>query len=121
MGRIKVMVDTNSVNWDVVQVEGDGLVRGCEEGLFEPLDQARLGKQDDFVPGTLSDCGAGLSVWSMVLAYNADALSVAPNGWQDFWDIKKFPGKRALRKGPKFTLEAALMAGSIRPSWDMAL
>ncbi|WP_336333239.1 ABC transporter substrate-binding protein [Pseudomonas putida] len=113
MGRIKVMVDTNSVNWDVVQVEGDDLVRGCEEGLFEPLNQARLGKPEDFVPGTLSDCGAGLLVWSMALAYNTDAVSIAPNGWQDFWDIKKFPGKRALRKGPKFTLEAALMADGV--------
>ena len=113
MGRIKVMVDTNSVNWDVVQVEGDDLVRGCEEGLFEPLDQARLGKPEDFVPGTLSDCGAGLLVWSMALAYNTSALPVAPTGWQDFWDIRKFPGKRALRKGPKFTLEAALMADGV--------
>ena len=113
MGRIKVMVDTNSVNWDVVQVEGDDLVRGCEGGLFEPLEQGRLGKQEDFVPGTLSECGAGLLVWSMALAYNTDSLSVAPNGWQDFWDTQKFPGKRALRKGPKFTLEAALMADGV--------
>jgi len=113
MGRIKVMVDTNSVSWDVVQVEGDDLVRGCEEGLFEPLDQARLGKQEDFVPGTLSDCGAGLLVWSMALAYNTDALKTAPEGWQDFWDIKKFPGKRSLRRGPKFNLEAALMADGV--------
>ncbi|HYQ51889.1 MAG TPA: ABC transporter substrate-binding protein [Pseudomonas sp.] len=113
MARIKVMVDTDSVNWDVVQVEGDDLVRGCEEGLFEPLDQHKLGNPQDFVPGTLAECGAGLLVWSMALAYNADVLPVAPTGWQDFWDIKKFPGKRALRKSAKFTLEAAMMADGV--------
>ena len=113
MGRIKVMVDTNSVNWDVVQVESAELTRGCEEGLFEHLDQTRIGQAADFVPGTLSDCGGGLLVWSMALAYNADKLKQAPTGWNDFWDTQKFPGKRSLRKGAKYTLEAALMADGV--------
>ncbi|NWB88205.1 MULTISPECIES: ABC transporter substrate-binding protein [Pseudomonas] len=113
MGRIKAMVDTHSVNWDVVQVEGPELIRGCEEGLFEHLDMSAIGKPADFVPGTLSECGAGLLVWSMAMAYNADKLSVAPTGWGDFWDVKKYPGKRSLRKGAKYTLEIALMADGV--------
>ncbi|MFJ4452709.1 ABC transporter substrate-binding protein [Pseudomonas sp. NPDC089392] len=113
MARIKAMVDTNSVNWDVVQVESDKLVRGCDEGLFEPLDTQRIGKVADFVPGTLSECGAGLLVWSMTMAYNADALTDAPQGWADFWNVTKYPGKRALQRGAKFTLEAALLADGV--------
>ncbi|SDI15044.1 ABC transporter substrate-binding protein [Pseudomonas panipatensis] len=113
MGKIKAMVDTHSVNWDVVQVEGPELLRGCEEGLFEPLDAARLGKAEDFVPGTFSDCGAGLLVWSMAMAYDGKRLSSAPTGWADFWDLQKFPGKRSLRKGAKYTLEIALMADGV--------
>ena len=113
MGRIKVMVDTNSVNWDIVQVEAPELIRGCEEGMFEQLDMAHLGKEEDFVPGTLSDCGAGLLIWSMAMAYNSEKLSAAPTGWNDFWDTQKFPGKRSLRKGAKYTLEIALMADGV--------
>ncbi|WP_136476104.1 ABC transporter substrate-binding protein [Pseudomonas sp. DG56-2] len=113
MGRIKVMVDTNSVNWDIVQVEAPELIRGCEEGMFEQLDMAKLGKEEDFVPGTLSDCGAGLLIWSMAMAYNSEKLSAAPTGWNDFWDTQKFPGKRSLRKGAKYTLEIALMADGV--------
>nr|WP_314418667.1 ABC transporter substrate-binding protein [uncultured Pseudomonas sp.] len=113
MGRIKVMVDTDSVNWDVVQVEAPELIRGCDEGMFEPLDAAQLGKAEDFVPGTFSECGAGLLVWSMAMAYNSDKLSAAPTGWKDFWDVQKFPGKRSLRKGAKYTLEIALMADGV--------
>ncbi|WP_297832770.1 ABC transporter substrate-binding protein [Pseudomonas sp.] len=113
MGRIKVMVDTNSVNWDVVQVEAPELIRGCEEGMFEHLDAAQLGKKENFVPGTFSECGAGLLVWSMAMAYNSEKLSVAPTGWKDFWDTQKFPGKRSLRKGAKYTLEIALMADGV--------
>lgn len=113
MARIKAMVDTKSVNWDVVQVESDKLVRGCDEGLFEPLDQNQFGDAQAFVPETLSECGAGLLVWSMTLSYNANALKEAPQGWADFWDLEKFPGKRALQRGAKFTLEAALIADGV--------
>ena len=113
MGRIKAMVDTRSVNWDVVQLEGPELIRGCEEGMFEPLDPAKIGNPEDFVAGTISECGAGLLVWSMALAYNGDKVSVAPTGWADFWDTQKYPGKRSLRKGAKYTLETALMADGV--------
>lgn len=113
MGKIKAMVDTASVNWDVVQIEGPELQRGCDEGLFEQLDPARLGNAADYVPGTLSDCGAGLLVWSMVMAYDGSRLKTAPIGWADFWDTQKFPGKRSLRKGAKYTLEIALLADGV--------
>ncbi|MGY4451167.1 spermidine/putrescine-binding protein [Bradyrhizobium sp. i1.3.1] len=33
----------------------------------------------------------------------------------DFWDVKKFPGRRALRNHPIATLEAALMADGVAP------
>ncbi|RJG13578.1 ABC transporter substrate-binding protein [Pseudomonas cavernicola] len=113
MGMIKAMVDTKSVNWDVVQVEGPELLRGCDEGMFEQLAPALIGNPESFVPGTLSDCGAGLLVWSMAMAYNADKLKVAPTGWKDFWDTNKYPGKRGLRKGAKYTLEIALIADGV--------
>ncbi|EPO8351143.1 extracellular solute-binding protein, partial [Pseudomonas aeruginosa] len=92
MGMIKAMVDTGSVSWDVVQVEGPELLRGCDEGLFEHLDQTRLGNAADFLDGTFSDCGAGLLVWSMAMAYDTNRLPSAPTGWADFWNTQKFPG-----------------------------
>ncbi|MFJ3053918.1 ABC transporter substrate-binding protein [Pseudomonas nitroreducens] len=114
MGKIKAMVDTGSVNWDVVQVEGPELLRGCEDGLFEQLDPAILGKAEDYVPGTISECGAGLLVWSMAMVYDGKRFANGPTGWTDFWDTKKFPGKRSLRKGAKYTLEIALLADGVK-------
>ncbi len=115
MAKVKAMVDTNSVSWDLVEVESPELSRGCDEGLFEELDPAQFGKTEDFVPGAIQPCGVGFFVWSTVLAYNADKLKSAPTSWADFWDIKKFPGKRGLRKGAKYTLEFALMADGVAP------
>ncbi|GGY22357.1 ABC transporter substrate-binding protein [Paludibacterium paludis] len=113
MAKVKAMVDTRSVSWDVLEVESPELARGCDEGLFEKLDYSRIGNKADFVPGAAQTCGIGIFVWSTVLAYNADKIKVAPAGWKDFWDVKKYPGKRGLRKGAKYTLEIALMADGV--------
>ncbi|MFC3626347.1 hypothetical protein ACFOKJ_09405 [Vogesella amnigena] len=37
---------------------------------------------------------------STTLAYNTDILKTAPQNWGDFWNVKKFPGKRDLRRVP---------------------
>ncbi|MDT4802542.1 Spermidine/putrescine-binding periplasmic protein [compost metagenome] len=115
MAKIKAMVDTNSISWDLVEVESPELSRGCDEGMFEEIDPAILGNADDYVPGAISSCGVGFFVWSTVLAYNADKLKTAPTSWADFWNVKDFPGKRGLRKGAKYTLEFALMADGVAP------
>ncbi|MDY7562166.1 ABC transporter substrate-binding protein [Pseudomonas sp. 10B1] len=116
MAKIKTMVDTKSVSWDLVEVESPELSRGCDEGMFEEIDPASLpGTKADYVPGAIQTCGVGFFVWSTVLAYNADKLASAPTGWADFWNVKKFPGKRGLRKGAKYTLEFALMADGVAP------
>jgi putative spermidine/putrescine transport system substrate-binding protein len=103
------------VSWHLVEVESPELSRGCDEGLFEELDPALFGSADDFIEGAIQPCGVGFFVWSTVLAYNADKLSAAPSSWADFWDVAKFPGKRGLRKGAKYTLEFALMADGVAP------
>lgn len=116
MAKIKTMVDTKSVSWDLVEVESPELSRGCDEGMFEEIDPKSLpGTKADYVPGAIQTCGVGFFVWSTVLAYNADKLTTAPTSWADFWDTKKFPGKRGLRKGAKYTLEFALMADGVAP------
>jgi putative spermidine/putrescine transport system substrate-binding protein len=115
MAKVKAMVDTKSVSWDVLEVESPELARGCDEGMFEKLDYSKIGNKADFVPGAAQTCGVGIFVWSTVLAYNADKLKVGPSGWKDFWDVKKFPGKRGMRKGAKYTLEVALMADGVAP------
>ena len=97
--KVKAMVDANKVTWDLVEVESPDVTRGCDEGLFEKLDYSKIGNKADFQPAAIHECGIGTFVWSTVMAYNGDKLKTAPTTWADFWDVKKFPGKRALRKG----------------------
>ena len=114
--KIKAMVEAKKVTWDVVEVESPDVSRGCDEGLFEKLDWSKLPPKSDFQSAAINDCGVGAFVWSTVMAYNADKLKTAPVTWADFWDTKKFPGKRGMRKGPRYNLEFALMADGVAPA-----
>lgn len=116
--KIKSMVDAKNVAWDVVDVTSGGGLRGCDDGIFEKLDYARIGPREEFMTGAALDCAIGSVVWSMVVAF--DARKFPPSGPQprtiaDFFDTDRFPGPRALAKRPNGNLEMALMADGVAP------
>ena len=90
--KIKAMVEAKKVTWDVVEVEGPDVNRGCDEGLFEKMDWSKVGNKADFQPAAVHECGVGTFVWSTVMAYDADKLKTTPTNWADFWDTKKIAG-----------------------------
>src|SRR5262245_21837062 len=49
VAKLKGMVDTKQVTWDVVDVEPGHALQGCEEGWLEKIDYASLGGKDKFV------------------------------------------------------------------------
>lgn len=114
--KIKAMVEAKNVTWDLVEVESPDAVRGCDEGLFETMDWSKVAPKADFVPAAVTECGVGIFVWSTVMAYDADKLKGTPTTWADFWDTKKFPGKRGMRKGARYNVEFALMADGVKPA-----
>jgi len=108
------MVHAGATVWDVMQVESRTLAQGCRQGLFEKLDPVRVPPAADLIPGSLSDCGVGIFTWAQALVYS-DRLRDVPQSWADFWDIRRFPGKRGLRRSAKYTLEIALLADGVDP------
>ncbi len=105
-------------HWDVVQVEEAELKVGCQdEGkyqLFKKINWDKIAHKDALIDEARSKCGVGTVKWSMIYSYNKDKFrNAAPKSWLDFWNTQKFPGKRGLRKTPKFTLEIALLAAGV--------
>jgi putative spermidine/putrescine transport system substrate-binding protein len=113
LSKISSQVETGAVNWDVVDVESNELRQGCEEGYFEKIDASSL--KAELMPAALSTspCGVGYMSGAMVLGYDKSVLKDGPQTWADFWDMQRFPGKRGMRFGPKWTLEIALMADGV--------
>ncbi len=122
IAEIKAQVEAGNVTWDIVDVELSDAIRACDEGLLETIDASTLpagadGKPatEDFLKGTLHECAVANIVWSTIFAYDTTKISKdgGPKTFADFWDVKKYPGKRGLRKGPKPNLEFALMADGV--------
>jgi putative spermidine/putrescine transport system substrate-binding protein len=118
INKVKAMVETGNVEWDVVQL-GRGTVRNLMKkgDYFEKIDYD-LVDTDHIDPVYRYDYALDMLVWAEVLAYRTDAFKGAiPVGWADFWDTKKFPGDRALGgAGPSSPeLEFALMAAGVPP------
>ena len=115
IGVLRTQVQGGNANWDVVQVESEELEVGCDEGLFETLDFGRIGGKERYITEAVHPCGVGAIVYNFVLGYDRDKVKDAPKTWADFFDTRKYPGKRALRQGPKTNLEIALMADGVPP------
>ena len=122
--EIRTQVETANVEWDVVDFELSDLIRGCREGLLEKIDHSVLPPgangtpaKDDFIPGAFTACGVGQTIWATVVAYDSEAVGDSrPSQLADFFNVKKFPGKRGLRRDPRVIMEWALLADGVAPS-----
>jgi putative spermidine/putrescine transport system substrate-binding protein len=117
INKVKAMVETGNVEWDVVQ-----LSRGTVKSLmakgdyFEKIDYDLIDTAN-IDPIYRYEYAQDMLVWAEVMAYRTDAFKGAvPSGWQDFWDTKKFPGDRTMLgagSGNSPEVEFALMAAGV--------
>src|ERR1700674_1642857 len=98
IGVLRAKVQGGAATWDVVQVESEELAVGCEEGLFEKIEYSKIDGEAAYLPPTVNSCSVGAIVYDFVLGYDKDKLKDEPKGWADFFDTKKYPGKRSLRQ-----------------------
>jgi putative spermidine/putrescine transport system substrate-binding protein len=121
LDQLRLQVKSGNVTWDVVDLTLSDALRACDDGLLERIkpDQLAPGLKGetarlDYVPDGLTDCLAGTTIWSNVLVYQQDrSRTVQPKTVADFFDLVKFPGKRALNKSAQGNLEWALIADGV--------
>jgi putative spermidine/putrescine transport system substrate-binding protein len=116
------MSESGNVTWDVMDMESQDAELACQDGLIVPLDPSKhiepapdgMSLKDDFGAVGLKKCGVGFDVWSYIIAYDGSKFQAGkPTTPADFFDLKKFPGKRGLSKRPNAILEWALMADGV--------
>ena len=113
LADVRAQVQANAVQWDISELTIDGCAQGANEGLFEDLDYKLL-DASGFANEVAQPTYIGNNYYSDVLAWNtAKYKDEQPKTWADFWDVKKFPGRRSLRNDPAEVLEIALMADGV--------
>jgi putative spermidine/putrescine transport system substrate-binding protein len=115
-GKIKAMVESGNVSWDVVDVEGDYAAQAGKAGLLEPLDFSVIDKSK-LDPRFVTDHSVGSFYYSFVIGCNPGSVSECPKTWADLFDTTKFPGKRTFYKwSAPGVIEAALLADGVAPA-----
>jgi len=112
---LRLKVKAGAVTWDILASGSGSAARAGAEGILEKLDYKTI-DVSSFLPGLYQDYCVGGDVFSTVIAWNTKTYGEkGPQSWADFWDVKKFPGKRSYRKSVAGALEPALMADGVPP------
>ena len=117
-GKLRAMVQSGNVEWSVMEINEADAERAVKLNLLEPLDMSVINMAGH--PKELQDNKWVVTrgIYSTVLGYRTDVFASRPRPttWAEFWDVKKFPGPRALRNSPVDNLEFALMADGVKPN-----
>lgn len=97
--KLKAMVESQNVTWDVVTAGDFFGLSETDRELLEPISVDDIPEMAQINPKFVQSHRVGHEVYANVMAYRTDVFgSTAPQGWQDFFDLAKFPGKRGLRQ-----------------------
>jgi putative spermidine/putrescine transport system substrate-binding protein len=110
---IKAQGEAKKPVWDVIDTPPSNCVRGGNEGLIEKLDFSKLPNAQSMPAAYRTPYSVAYEFYSSVIGYNQKTLKKVPQTWADFWNVKDFPGTRALRNDPMGTLEAALLSDGV--------
>jgi putative spermidine/putrescine transport system substrate-binding protein len=121
LGEVRTQVESGNVTWDIVDVLPSEARIGCDEGLFEELDRSVFepapdgtSMDDDIMIEVPNDCVVPQIFWSYVPFYEEGTFSGAqPTTIADFFNVKKFPGKRGIHTWPNALIEMALAADGV--------
>ena len=113
MAKLKAEVQTGNYDWDCSNLDRMEFTTASNEKLLEPIDFKSI-DQTKVSPGTIVGDGvAGLAVGTP-LVYRKDKFPKGgPKSWADFWDVKQFPGPRALYDQSFTALAYALIADGV--------
>ena len=120
LAQVRTQVESGNVVWDVVDMEAGDTLLGCDEGLLEEIDIADLSPGADGTPAIKDfdadyalDCGVQTLSYATVVAYNRERLRRKPRAMADFFNLKRFPGRRGMRRHPLSSLEFALVGDGV--------
>jgi len=112
-GAIAAQVESGKPTWDIVDADPFSAEALGKKGKMEPIDYAIVDKAK-MRKGFGWEYAASSYFYSYIIAYDAKKFGDSPpKGMADFFDVAKFPGKRALYKWGAGMWEAALLADGV--------
>jgi len=111
--KIKAQVLSGSPSYDLVALGCAESARAAKEGLLEPIDYSVIPNANDIDARLKGSHYVGEWTFSTVLIWSTKTVKSPPKTWAEFWDVKTFPGKRALGSNMRQMIEIALIADGV--------
>jgi len=113
VARTEAQAKASNVQWDILEsITDSDADHLADAGLLDPMPpdvKARL--TTSLGKDNVTDYGYHSGTTAMLIVCNTDRVAVCPQTMQEFWDIKKFPEKRAIiGVNPVYPITAAQMA-----------
>ena len=122
LSEVKAQKEAGAITWDIMDVYAMDTINGCDEGLFvefnfdkdfPPAPDGTPASQDFFTTMP-SKCAVGNILYSWTYGYHDEKIgSNKPKTIKDFFNTKKWPGKRGIYKTAMHNLEMALAAEGV--------
>ena len=114
-GAVAAQFKSGKPTWDLVDIDPFSAMTLGGQGMMEQIDYNVVDKKK-MREGFGWDYAASTYFYSYVIAYDSKKFGDSvPTGMADFFDVKKFPGKRSLYKWGSAMWEAALLADGVAP------
>jgi putative spermidine/putrescine transport system substrate-binding protein len=116
VAKIAAMVEAHDVQVDVADLGAFTTVTFEKRGALEKIDRSKFKRTDLADIDSVTDYYIGENTYGTVMGYNTTAFgSNHPHNWAEFWDVKRFPGRRMLEDiSAEFpNLEFALLADGV--------
>ncbi len=125
-GKLAAMQRSKNIEWDIITADYESYnTKYYNKGFLEEVDYNVVDNTGDLVPGSAKKWGVAQYLEGVCLVYNTKAFleGKAPQSYEDFFDVVKFPGPRGMHNwgGPTDNLSIALMADGLTPDQCLPL
>jgi len=116
MAKVKAQVESNNVQWDVIDAPAAFATSGARDHLWEMIDTSIVPARP--LVSTAAPNYMPMYLYSGGLLWDTKRFPDGkhPVDFAGFYDVEKFPGRRVMRALASETLEVALVASGIAPA-----
>lgn len=115
LAGLKSQVAANAVQWDIAELTGTEYELAMKQGIpMEPLDLSVI-RTANIPKYAIKKFGIKYAFFLEVMAWDRKSISPPPKTWAEFFDSKRYSGKRSLYTtlSDSMLLEFALLADGV--------